>query len=241
MEWRDQGVLLAVRRHGESSAIVEVFTAEHGRHAGVIRGGSGRKLAPVLQPGVQLDLTWKARLEDHLGSYTIEPIRSRAAFVMRNHMALSGLNSICALLCFLLPERESHPRLYQQSTILMDLLGQTEAWTLAYLHWEIALLEDMGMGLNLARCAVTGSRDDLIYVSPKTGRAVSREGAGKWADRLLPLPGCLLGQGPAPDEDILDGLRTTGYFLQHWLAPQLGEKPLPAARQRLLDLMKRRL
>ena len=235
MEWRDQGVLLAVRKHGENSAIIEVFTAQHGRHAGVVRGASSRKMTPVLQPGAQLDVTWRARLADHLGSYTVEPLRSRAAAVMADRLTLSALNSICALLAFALPEREAHPLLYQRSVTLFDLLGNTEGWPLAYLRWELALLEDLGFGLDLRRCAVNGSRDDLAYVSPKSGRAVSAEGAGEWADRLLPLPLCLLGQGPAPDSEIIDGLRLTGHFLTHWLAHSLGNKPLPAARQRFVD------
>jgi len=235
MEWRDQGVLLAVRKHGENSAIIEVFTAEHGRHAGVVRGASSRKMTPVLQPGAQLDVTWRARLADHLGSYNVEPLRSRAAAVMADRLTLSALNSICALLAFALPEREAHDALYQRSVTLFDLLGNTEGWPLAYLRWELALLEDLGFGLDLRRCAVNGSRDDLAYVSPKSGRAVSAEGAGEWADRLLPLPLCLLGQGPAPDSEIIDGLRLTGHFLTHRLAYSLGNKPLPAARQRFVD------
>ncbi|PHQ99873.1 MAG: DNA repair protein RecO [Marinosulfonomonas sp.] len=235
MEWRDEGVLLQVRKHGENAAIIEVFTAEHGRHAGVVRGAQSRKMTPVLQPGAQLDVTWRARLEDHLGSYTVEPIRSRAAALMSDRLTLAALNSVCALLAFALPEREVHPALYQRSVTLFDLLGNTEGWPLAYLRWELALLEDLGFGLDLHNCVVNGSRDDLAYVSPKSGRAVSAEGAGDWADRLLPLPLCLLGQGPAPDDEINDGLRMTGHFLAHWLAYSLGNKPLPAARQRFVD------
>ncbi len=235
MEWRDEGVLLQVRKHGENAAIIEVFTAEHGRHAGVVRGATSRKMTPILQPGAQLDVTWRARLEDHLGSYMVEPIRSRAAAVMSDRLTLAGLNSVCALLAFALPEREAHPALYQRSVTLFDLLGNTEGWPLAYLRWELALLEDLGFGLDLRTCVVNGSRDDLAYVSPKSGRAVSAEGAGEWADRLLPLPLCLLGQGPAPDNEINDGLRMTGHFLTHWLAQSLGNKPLPAARQRFVD------
>ena len=235
MEWRDEGVLLQVRKHGENAAIIEVFTTEHGRHAGVVRGATSRKMTPVLQPGAQLDVTWRARLEDHLGSYTVEPVRSRAAAVMADRLTLAALNSVCALLAFALPEREAHPELYQRSVTLFDLLGNTDGWPLAYLRWELALLEDLGFGLDLRTCVVNGSRDDLAYVSPKSGRAVSAEGAGEWADRLLPLPLCLLGQGPAPDNEINDGLRMTGHFLTHWLAHSLGNKPLPAARQRFVD------
>jgi DNA repair protein RecO (recombination protein O) len=240
MEWRDQGALLSVRRHGESAAIIEVFTSEHGRHAGVVRGGTSRKIAPVLQPGAQLDVTWRARLDEHLGAFAVEPVRSRAAAVMSDRLALAGLNSACSLLAFCLPERESHPVLYRRTVTLLDMLGQSEAWPLAYLRWELSLLEDMGFGLDLDRCAVTGSTADLIYVSPKTGRAVSAAGAGEWADKLLPLPLSLLGQGPVDLGGIREGLFTTGYFLTKWLAPQLGEKPLPAARQRFIDAMARK-
>jgi len=239
MEWRDQGALLNVRRHGETSAIIEVFTAEHGRHAGVVRGGTSRKLAPVLQPGAQLDLTWRARLDEHLGSFSVEPVQSRAAAVMSDRLALSGLNATCALLAFSLPEREPHPQLYRRSVALLDMLGHTEAWPLAYLRWELSLLDEMGFGLDLSQCAVTGGVDNLVFVSPKTGRAVSAEGAGDWADKLLPLPQSLLGFGPLDPVGIREGLETTGFFLTKWLAPQLGDKPLPQARQRLVDALAR--
>jgi len=239
MDWRDEGVLITVRQHGETSAILEIFTATRGLHAGVVRGGTSRKLAPHLQPGNQLDVIWRARLEEHMGSFTVEPIRSRAAAVMGDRLALAGLNAICALIRFAFAEREKHPGLYQRTITLFDLLAATDAWPLAYLRWEAALLEELGFGLSLAKCAVTGSRDDLIYVSPKTGRAVSRAGAGEWADRLLPLPQCLLGQGAVADAEIRDGLRTTGYFLENHLAPSLGNRPLPVARQRLIDLLNR--
>lgn len=239
MEWRDQGALLSVRRHGETAAIIEVFTAEHGRHAGVVRGGTSRKIAPVLQPGAQLDVTWRARLDEHLGTFTVEPVQSRAAAVMSDRLALSGLNAACALLAFCLPEREAHPVLYRRTVALLDMLGQTEAWPLAYLRWELSLLDDMGFGLDLGRCAVTGTEAGLTYVSPKTGRAVSAAGAGEWADKLLPLPQSLLGQGALDPGGIREGLITTGFFLTKWLAPQLGDKPLPQARQRLIDALAR--
>lgn len=239
IEWRDEGTVLGTRRHGETAAIVEVFTASHGRHLGVVRGGGGRRLAPLLQPGAQLGVTWRARLEEHIGSFTVEPLRSRAARVMDDAPALAGLNAVTALLSFALPERAPHPALYARSVTMLDLLGHAEAWPLAYLRWELALLEEMGFGLDLSRCAVTGECDDLVYVSPKTGRAVSAEGAGAWADRLLPLPPCLLGQGPVRAGEIAEGLRTTGHFLERRLAPALGEKPLPAARARLVAVLAR--
>ena len=238
MDWRDEGVLLAVRRHGETSSIIEVFTLGHGRHAGIVHGGASRRLAPLLQPGAQLDVAWRARLDEHLGSYAVEPLRSRAA-LMSDRLALAGLNSICALLTFLLPEREAHGALYGATIGLLDRIGAGEGWAVDYLRWELGLLEEMGYGLDLSACAVTGSRDDLAYVSPKSGRAVAREAAGEWEDRLLPLPACLLGQGPAAAGDIADGLRLTGYFLEHRIAPDLGSRPLPEARRRLVTLLSR--
>ncbi len=241
MEWRDQGILLAVRRHGETSAIIEMFTPNQGRHAGVVRGGTSRKIAPILQPGAQLDVSWRARLEDHIGTFSVEPVRSRAAIAMGNRLALAGLNAVTGLLSFCLPEREAYPSLYGRSEALLDLLGQDELWPLAYLQWELALLEEMGYALDLSQCAVTGKTDSLIYVSPKTGRAVSADGAGDWADRLLPLPPVLLGQGDAPNHEIADAFRTTGHFLSDHLAKNLGDRPLPEGRARFVETFSRAL
>src|SRR6056297_4195955 len=134
MEWRDQGILLSTRTHGESSAIIEVFTPAHGRHAGVVRGGASRRMTPVLQPGAQLDLTWRARLEDHIGAFRVEPLRSRAAGLLGDRLALAGLNAVTALLLFVLPEREAHRALYNRSEVLLDLLGHGDVWPLAYLQ-----------------------------------------------------------------------------------------------------------
>lgn len=241
MEWRGTGILLSSRRHGETSAIIEVFSPEKGRHAGVVRGGTSRKLAPILQPGAQLDVAWRARLEDHIGAFTVEPVRSRAALVMGNRLALAGLNAVTGLLSFCLPEREAHAALYHRTEQLLDLLGQNDIWPLAYLRWEVALLEDMGFGLDLSACAVTGTLEELAYVSPKSGRAVSRAGAGEWAERLLPLPPVLLGQGDAPDTEIAQALETTGHFLNMHLAPAQGNRPLPDSRARFVDAFIRAL
>jgi DNA repair protein RecO (recombination protein O) len=239
IEWRDEGALIRVRKHGESSAIIEVFTPSRGLTAGIVRGGTSRKIAPTLQPGAQLDVTWKARLEDHLGSFTVEPIRSRTAQVMQDRLALAGLNAVTGLLSFLLPDREAHAPLYARTIQLLDLLGQNDVWPLAYLQWEVALLDEMGFGMDLSACAVSGLNDDLFYVSPRTGRAVSRLAAGEWADRLLPLPHVLLGKGDADLNEIVLALRTTGHFLNNHLAKSLGNLPIPEARQRLIDAMKR--
>ena len=241
MDWRDEGILLAVKRHGESAVIADVFTPTHGRHAGVVRGGASRRMAPILQPGAQMDITWNARLQEHLGNFALEPLRSRSAIIMSDRQALAGLNAVTSLLCFALPEREPHPRLYARTEQLLDLLDQSDLWPLAYLHWEMALLEDLGFGLDLTACAVTGATDGLRYISPRTGRAVTAKGAGEYADRLLPLPPCLLKQGDAPDTEIAEGYRVTGHFLNNHLAPDLGQKPLPEARQRFVDLFARGL
>lgn len=239
MEWREEAILLSARRHGETAAIIEVFARSHGRHAGVVRGGASRKLAPALQPGAQLDVAWRARLEDHIGSFQVEPIRSRTAAAMEDRLSLAGLNAVTALLSYCLPERATYPRLYQSTEQLLDLLGQTEIWPLAYLRWEVTLLREMGYALELDRCAVTGSDEDLVFVSPKTGRAVSRSGAGEWAARLLPLPPVLMGKGSAPDAEVALAFDTTGYFLKSHLAANLGHNPLPEARDRFVELFVR--
>ncbi len=239
IEWRSEAALLAVRPFGESSVIIEVFSETQGRHSGVVRGGASRKIAPILQPGAQLSVAWKARLDSHLGSFTVEPIRSRAAAAMGDRLALAGLNAVCSLLAIVLPEREPHPPLYDRTIALLDLLGQSDLWPLAYLRWEQVLLEEMGFGLDLSACAVRGINEDLIYVSPKSGRAVSREGAGEWADRMLPLPQVLAGMGDASHAEIGRALGTTGYFIEHRLIKSLGDRPMPAARARLLDAIRR--
>jgi len=238
MEWREEGILLATRPHGESAAIIEVFTRDHGRHAGVVRGGAGRRMAAVLQPGAQLDLTWRARLDDHIGAFAAEPVRSRTSALM-DRRALAGLSALCALLQFALPERDSHPDLYDRSIALFDAIEAGEDWPPGYLQWELALLEEMGFGLDLGQCAVTGATQDLAYVSPKTGRAVAREAAGAWADRLLPLPPCLRGLSSPTSADLVAGLTTTGYFLEHRMARDLAHRPLPEARRRLIGILTR--
>lgn len=239
ISWTDDAALLATRPFGETSVIIEVFSEEHGRHAGVVRGGTSRKVAPLLQPGAQLSVTWKARLDQHLGSFTVEPIRSRAAAAMGDRLSLAGLNAVCGLLTMVLPEREAHAPLYDRTMGLLDLLGQTDIWPLAYLRWEQALLEEMGFGMDLSACAVRGVNEDLAFVSPKSGKAVSRDAAGEWADRLLALPPVLAGNGDATPDEIVKALATTGYFIENRLIKSLGDRPMPAARARLLDAIGR--
>lgn len=237
IEWSDEGMILSSRRHGESSAIIEVFTPGHGRHAGVVRGGGSRRMAPVLQPGGQVEVVWKARLDEHLGSFTVEPRRSRPALVTGDRLALAGLNAVAALIGVTLPERDPHPALYGRTSSLLDLLDQPDLWPLAYLQWELALLEETGFALDLSRCAVTGRTEGLVHISPRTGRAVSDEGAGDWADRLLPLPPVLLGAGEVGPEELRAAFEVTGHFIGKSLLPSLGDRPVPAARQRLIDFV----
>ncbi len=236
MEWREEGLLLAVRRHGESAAIIEVLTEGHGRHAGIVRGGGSRKMAAILQPGAQLDATWRARLEHHLGTFTVEPLKSRA-HLMGDRLTLAGLNALTALLSYALPEREAHATLYRQTLTVLDMMDG-EFWPLAYLRWELSLLEELGFGLDLSQCAVTGAETDLTYISPKSGRAVATGGAGDWADKLLPFSPALTGQSADP-ADVVAGLRVTGHFLSTRLAPALGAKPIPQARHRLVELLQK--
>ena len=237
MDWRDEGILLAMRPHGETSAIIEVLTAAHGRHIGVVRGGASRRMAASLQPGTGLALDWRARLDGHIGSFTVEPLKSRA-HLLADRLALAGLMSACALLHEALPEREPHPALWQRTLGLMDALGQA-GWTAAYLRWELCLLEEIGFGLDLGTCAVTGATAGLAYVSPKSGRAVTAQAAGTWADRLIPLPEGLDGVAPLAPEAVLMGLRLTGFFLDRELRPVLHDRPLREARARLVDLIAR--
>lgn len=226
-----------MRPHGESAAIIEVLTAAHGRHAGVVRGGASRRMVATLQPGTGLALDWRARLDDHIGSFTVEPQRSRA-HLLADRLALAGLMAACALLRVALPEREPHPRLYPKTLALFDRLG-TGGWTSDYLRWELLLLEELGFGLDLSACAVTGATEGLAFVSPKTGRAVTRKGAGDWAERLLPLPDGLTGDGALPPGAVLAGLQLTGFFLDRELRPVLHDRPLPEARSRLVELLSR--
>lgn len=238
MEWSDNAIVLSSRPHGETSAIITVLTAEHGRHAGLVRGGAGRKLRGTLQSGNEVAATWRARLEEHLGTMSLELTRARAATLLDNGARLAGLTAACAMSDAAMPEREPHRAVYDGLLIVLDALADAEeTWPAVYVRWELGLLQELGYGLDLSRCAANGTSDDLAYVSPRTGRAVSRQAAGQWRDRLLPLPAFLLGaQGGAINvEDLRDGLRLTGYFLEHTvLRPQ--NRKEPQARTRLVEL-----
>lgn len=234
MEWQAEGTVLARRPHGETAVILDVLTDLHGRHSGLVPGGASQRRAAMLQPGTRLDLRWRARRDDQLGTFSVEPLRLRSG-LMADPTALAGLNAVCSLLVFALPERDPHPLLVADTERLLDLMETGTDWGADYLRWEIRLLEEMGFGLDLSACAVTGAREGLAYVSPKSGRAVSREGAGEWADRLLPLPGILGGAGDNRGQGLTEGLAITGHFLATRIAGELVGRPIPVARQRLVD------
>ena len=225
MEWRDEGVILSVRKHGETSAIAEIFTPGHGRCLGLVRGGRSRLQRPVLQPGNFVQATWRARIEDHLGTFVLEPLKLSAGTIMEDAFRLSGLTTLASL-TQVLPEREPHQRLYAAFQIVLDAMDRDEHWPALLVRWELGLLEELGFGLDLSKCAATGLLNDLAYVSPKTGRAVGQLAGEPYHDRLLQLPGFLLGQAVTSMDEILLGFKLTGYFLErHIFAPRALQMP----------------
>jgi DNA repair protein RecO (recombination protein O) len=239
MQWEDEAILLSARRHGEGALVLQLFTPDHGRHGGLVRGGASRSKRSTYQPGNRLAVVWRARLADQLGSFTAELIDASAALIMDRPARLAALLSACALVERALPDRDPHPDLYNLLRQLIDTLATSGVWAEDYVRFELALLADLGFGLDVSTCAVTGSSEDLVHVSPRSGRAVSRAGAGEYADRLLPLPGFLLTEGrPADVDDIRAGLRLAGYFLERHLFAAL-DRPVPEARQALVDRFSR--
>ncbi|MGB3809990.1 MAG: DNA repair protein RecO [Parvibaculum sp.] len=235
MDWRDEGIVLSTRSYGESGAILELFTREHGRHLGLVRGGAGRRHKASLQPGNSLAAHWRARLNEHLGTYTAEVVKPRAGVLMDDAFALTGLSAACAV-AGIIPEREAHPALYEGFELLLDMMEDPDIWPAIFVRWELGLLQELGFGLDLAQCAATGSRDDLAYVSPRSGGAVSRAAGAPYAERLFRLPQFLIGTqaGEANPADIAEGLKITGHFLErHLYAPQ--DRHLPDARIRLME------
>ena len=233
MDWSDDGIVLSARPHGETAAVVVLLTRAHGRHAGLVHGGQGRKARGLYQPGNRLRATWRARLADHLGSFACEPLDSAMARLLDEPARLAALSAAAALCDRALPEREPHPRAYDGFLALLEAL-EGEHWAEAYVAWELALLSDLGFGLDLDACAAGGDNDQLAYVSPRSGRAVSLAAAEPYKDRLLPLPGFLIGRGEGGAEAVAQGLALTGHFLEaRVFAPQ--HQPLPPARRRLAE------
>jgi DNA repair protein RecO (recombination protein O) len=225
MEWTDSGIVLGVRRHGEANAILELMTREHGRHLGLVRRGAGSRMRPVLQPGNSVRATWRARLDEHLGHFVVEGLQLRAAAFLPVSHAVFGVTHLAAL-CRLLPERDPHPAIYDAVLAILIQIHDRGMSGARVARFELQLIAELGFGLDLDCCAVTGQAADLAYVSPKSGRAVSRAAGAPWQDKLLRLPAFLIEEEPqtAPSpEELADGLALTGFFLSRYVFEPRGE------------------
>jgi len=239
MEWRDEGIILGTRRHGETSAILEVMTRAHGRHLGLVRGGRSRRMQPLLQPGNRVELLWRARLDEHLGVFQAEALELNAARLFDSACAVFGLQTLAAHLR-LLPERDPHARLYETLEIVLGHLDSAAVAGELLVRFELMLLDELGFGLDLGQCAATGTNEDLAYVSPKSGRAVSRGAGAPWHDRLLLLPSFLRhGSGlRGTGAEIDDAFRLTGFFLSRHVYEPRGMTE-PEARAGFLAALRR--
>ena len=239
MDWSDEGIFLGGRPLGEANLIAEILTLEHGRHLGLVRGGRSRRIRPTLQPGNLVGVTWRARLAEHLGGFNVELMEAHGARVLDDPRALAAIGTLGELVK-LLPERDPHPGLYVNTLHVLRSFGEAEIWPALLVSWEFQLLAELGFGLDLTACAATGTLEELIYVSPRSGRAVSREAGEPYGDKLLALPGFLLDErSPLSEADIAAGFALTGFFLERDVLEPHGLK-LPAARERLLDLLSRK-
>ena len=238
MEWIDEAIVLGVKRHGETSIILELMTRTHGRHLGLVRGGSGPRLRGILQPGNAVRATWRARLDEHLGHYLVEAANLRAAGFMDKAHALHGVTHLAAL-CRLLAEREPHPGIYDALQVILDRLDDAPAVAPMIARFELDFLAELGFGLDLAACAATGAKDDLVFVSPRSGRAVSRAAGEPYRDKLMRLPVFLRQQtAPSSPDDLIDAFTLTGFFLdRHAFAPR--GLSLPEARAHFVTALTR--
>lgn len=239
MEWRDEGIILGTRKHGETSVILEVMTRAHGRHLGMVRGGRSRKAQPVLQAGNRVDLIWRARLDEHMGMFQVEALELNAARLFESACAVYGLQTLAAHLR-LLPERDPHQGLYEMLGLLIEHLGDAATAGELVVRFELAMLEELGFGLDLSECAATGRQQELVYVSPKSGRAVSREAGLPWHDKMLPLPAFLLGGAGADggQGSVEQGFRLTGFFFMRHVYEPRGMTP-PEARAGFLNALRK--
>jgi DNA repair protein RecO (recombination protein O) len=234
MEWTDDGIVLGTRRHGESSAILELMTRDHGRHLGLVRGGSGSRMRPVLQPGNLLRVSWRARLDEHLGHYAVEGLNLRAGALLSLPYAVYALTHLAAL-ARLLPERDPHEGVFDALDAIFDRLDVPMETATSVVRFELELLSELGFGLDLESCAATGSARDLAYVSPKSGRAVSRIAGEPWQHRLLQFPAFLVtpqAEAPTPAE-LADAFMLTGFFLERRVTEPRGQT-LPDARSHFI-------
>ena len=232
MQWEDAALILHASKFQERSLRVICFCAQHGVVASIAKAGNTSAQRAIYQPGNRVVLRWQARLEEHMGSISAELEQPLSALLMQNKHTLAALHSVCALLQTTLHEREPHHSLYQKTEALLRHMAIDAHWLAYYIRWELALLSDLGYGLDLTRCAVSGAESGLGFISPKTGRAVSVEAAGEYRDRLLALPGFLRYDLPATLEDLHAGLRLSGYFLHKWALEPHG-KTLPLAREKI--------
>lgn len=241
MNFTDTGIILDARAHGETHAIADVFTEHHGRWAGLVYGGQGRQKRPLLQPGNEVTLEWKGRADDSLGHFTLEMAHARAGEAMGERLSLAALSAACATALATLPEREPHARAYAAMSVLLANLDHIELWPALMARWELGLLAELGFGLTLDRCAATGARENLIYVSPRSACAVSAEAGEPYKDKLLPLPLFLRGaSSEATLSDAVDGLKTTGHFIETRIL-HVYDKPLPEARLRVVELLQAKI
>lgn len=235
MEWQDDAFVLSARAHGETGAIVELLTAERGRFAAHVAGGASRRMKPFLQAGARVIASYRARVEGQLGSASLEPVGEGPASLFDDPLALAGLAAAAAVAAAALPEREPHPGAFLALEALIGALAQSDIWPAVFVRYEMGLLQDLGFELDLSRCTVSGAVDDLVYVSPRTGRAVSRQAGEPYKDRLLALPPFLLSaQGGLGEGDIGAGLDLTGHFLEQFVFAPLN-RPLPPARVWLVE------
>jgi len=240
-DWQAEGIILSVRPHGEGSAILLVLTDHHGRHAGLVRGGSSSKMRGVMQPGNRVHVNWRARLEEQLGQMQVELVQSVPAMLLDSPLRLSGVASMCAVLDGALPEREAQPGLYEGSVALLDVIvldDNNTGWLEGYVRWELGLLAAIGYRLDLSRCVASGETVDLAYVSPKSGAVVAIHQAGVFANRMLPLPN-FLGGLCCPKHDWIAGLDLTGHFLSKRVFA-VHNLDLPTQRKRLADMVDKR-
>ena len=236
MKWEDEGIVLAVRPYGERNLIIDSFTPSKGRHSGMVRNANSNKTVNYLEPGVQLRLVWAARLHEHLGIFSTELVKSRTLNLIKSRDALLGFNSMLSILLITLPEREPFEKIYSKTIGLIELIENRDDWIAKYVEWELFILSELGYGLDLSTCVVSGENSNLIYVSPKSGRAVSESAGKDWKNKLLALPLFLLQeQNCVSSGELLDGLTLTGYFLRKWALPNIERKSLPNARQRFIN------
>ena len=238
MDWSDEGILLSAKPLGEANAVAELFTLGHGRHLGLVRGGRSRRMRPLLQPGNLLRATWRARLSEHLGGFNVELIEAHAGRILDDPRALAAIGSLAGL-ARLLPERDPHPALYAATLHILRSFDDGGLWPVLLVRWELQLLQELGFGLDLSECAATGVDADLAYVSPRSGRAVSRDAGQPYCSRLLKLPAFLLDDAaPAGEGDIAAGFALTGHFLERDVLEPHG-LTMPQARERLIGLLAR--